>query len=217
MKIIKIIKSNQRLKRIALWLLQDPNRPRPRFWVKAFWNKIVHVKGKNSLISEYTRMDVFPYQPFVLGEDSTIEDFTCVNNAMGPVLIGSKSRVGLSNTLIGPVNIGDNVNMAQNIVVSGLNHGYQDIAVPPRDQKCTTALISIENDCWIGANVVITAGVTIGKHVVVAAGSVVTKSVPAYSVAAGNPARVIKYYDFEKERWCKKQRENKNTEHGKAA
>ena len=204
MKIIKLIKSNKVLKKLALWLLQEPYRPRPRFWVKILWNPFVHVKGARSLVSKRSRMDVFPFNKFSLGDYSTIEDFSCVNNAMGAVIIGSKSRVGIGNTIIGPVSIGDNVNMAQNIVVSGLNHGYQDVTVPPREQKCSVAQITIADDCWIGANVVITAGVSIGKHCVVAGGAVVTKSIPAYSVVVGNPARVVKYYDFEKEQWCSK-------------
>ncbi len=58
-----------------------------------------------------------------------------------------------------------------------------------------TAQITIGNDSWIGANAVITAGVTIGKHVIVAAGSVVTKSVPDFTIVAGNPARTIKQYN----------------------
>ena len=160
-------------------------------------------------------MDVFPYNPFVLGDYSTVEDFSCVNNAMGAVVIGSKSRIGIGNTVIGPVTIGDNVNMAQNIVVSGLNHGYQDIMIPPREQKCSTAEISIGNDCWIGANVVITAGVSIGRHSVIAGGAVVTKSIPSFSVAVGNPARVVKYYDFEEEKWLAKN--NKIKTYGRTA
>ncbi len=217
MEIVKLIKSNRVLKRIALWLLQDPYRPRPRFWVKVFWNPIVHHKGSRSLVSKRSRMDVFPFNHFSLGDYSTIEDYSCVNNAMGAVSIGSKSRVGIGNTVIGPVSIGNNVNMAQNIVVSGLNHGYQDVTLPPREQKCSVAEITIADDCWIGANVVITAGVSIGKHCVIAGGSVVTKSIPAYSVAVGNPARVVKYYDFEKEQWCSVKNQANKKDYGKAA
>jgi acetyltransferase-like isoleucine patch superfamily enzyme len=61
----------------------------------------------------------------------------------------------------------------------------------------------IGDDCWIGANAVVTAGVTIGKHSVVAAGAVVTKDIPPYSVAVGNPCRVIKRYDIERNEWVK--------------
>ncbi|HMG07758.1 MAG TPA: DapH/DapD/GlmU-related protein [Mucilaginibacter sp.] len=75
--------------------------------------------------------------------------------------------------------------------------------MPIRLQKVTTAPIVIEDEAWIGANAVLTAGVTIGKHSVIAGGAVVTKSIPAYCVAVGNPARVIKKYDFEREEWMK--------------
>ena len=203
MKLKEKIKSNKNIKSLALWMLQPPMRPRPRLWVRIFVNPFFHKKGKNALIRYQTRMDVFPFNKFELGNWSTIENYSCVNNAMGNVIIGQHSRIGLSNTIIGPVKIGDNVNMAQNIVISGLNHGYEEISIAPRLQKCTISQITIENDCWIGANVVITSGVTIGKHSVIAAGSIVTKDVPAYSIVAGNPAKIIKLYDFESERWTK--------------
>lgn len=51
----------------------------------------------------------------------------------------------------------------------------------------------IGNDVWIGANVVVLRGVTIGDGAIIGAGSVVTKDVPPYSIAVGNPAKVIKY------------------------
>jgi acetyltransferase-like isoleucine patch superfamily enzyme len=63
--------------------------------------------------------------------------------------------------------------------------------------------IVIEDDTWIGANVVVTAGVTIGKHCVIAAGAVVTNSIPPFSIAVGNPARVIKQFDFISNEWKK--------------
>jgi acetyltransferase-like isoleucine patch superfamily enzyme len=70
-------------------------------------------------------------------------------------------------------------------------------------QKVNTAQITIEDDCWIGANAVITAGVTIGKHAVIAGGAVVTKDIPAFSVAAGNPAKIISVYDAALGEWKK--------------
>lgn len=148
-------------------------------------------------------MDVLPFNKFILGDNSVIEDFSTVNNGVGDVIIGHNSLVGMGNVIIGPVAIGNNVILAQNIVASGLNHEYRDVAMPVHLQKVTTAPITIEDDCWIAANVVITAGVTIGKHCVIAAGSVVTKDVPPFSVAAGNPARVIKRYDATKNEWVK--------------
>ena len=75
----------------------------------------------------------------------------------------------------------------------------------------------MEDDCWIGANVVITAGVKIGKHCVIAAGSVVTKDIPAFSIAAGNPAKVIKQYHATTAKWEKVTDPTKNTSYEKAA
>lgn len=148
-------------------------------------------------------MDVLPFNKFEIGDYSTIEDFCTINNGVGDVIIGKETRIGMSNVLIGPVIIGNHVILAQNIVVSGLNHSYEDVRLPVSKQKVSTALIIIEDECWIGANAVITAGVTLGRHCVIAAGSVVTKTIPPYSVAVGNPARVIKQYNFETKQWVR--------------
>ena len=111
---------------------------------------------------------------------------------MGDLYIGHHTRIGLHNTLIGPVHIGNHVNLAQGVVVSGLNHNFQDISKRIDEQGVSTSQITIHDDVWIGANSVITAGVTIGSHSIIAAGSVVTKDVPANTVVAGSPARIIK-------------------------
>ena len=122
---------------------------------------------------------------------------------MGPVIIGDRTKIGLSNTIIGPVTIGNDVRLAQNITLSGLNHNYEDVSRPIHIQGVSTAPITIGDGTWIGANVVVLAGVTIGKNCVIAAGSVVTKDIPSYAVAVGNPARVLKKYNPEKQIWEK--------------
>jgi acetyltransferase-like isoleucine patch superfamily enzyme len=146
-------------------------------------------------------MDVFPYHKFEIGKWSVIEDFACISNGVGDVIIGNRSRVGVGNTVIGPIRIGNNVSIAQNVVFSGLNHAYEDIDKAPMDQECHTEEIIIGDDCWIGANSVITAGVKIGKHAIVAAGCVVTKNIPFYTVVVGNPAKALKQYNCETRRW----------------
>lgn len=201
MALVEKIKSNPRLKKLVLWMLMPKNQARPRLWVKMFLNPLKHHKGKGSLVRRRTRMDVLPFNLFSMGANSTIEDFATVNNGVGPVIIGDRTRIGLGCVLIGPVTVGNDVMFAQNIVVSGLNHGYQDINTPPSLQPVETKPISIGDDVWIGANAVITAGVTIGKHAVVAAGSVVTKNVPDFAIAAGNPARILKQYNPETMQW----------------
>ena len=203
MSLISAIKSNPKLKKFVHWCLIPKYQARPRVWVKWFVNPFFHKKGKGTTICKRTRIDVLPFQTFNLGDYSTVEDFATINNGVGAVNIGNNSRIGIGNVIIGPVTIGNNVILAQNIVMSGLNHNYTDVGTPIYLQGETVAIITIEDDCWIGANAVITAGVTLGKHCVVAGGTVVTKNIPPFSVAVGNPARVIKKYNFETKVWEK--------------
>lgn len=195
------IKSNEHLKKTALWMLMPKNQARPRLWVKLFLNPFKHKKGKGSLIRRRTRIDVLPFNDFSLGAQSTIEDFSTINNGVGPVHIGERTRIGLGNVLIGPVTVGNDVMFAQNIVLSGLNHGYEDIHLPPSQQPVVTKPIIVEDEVWIGANAVVTAGVTIGKHSIVAAGCVVVKDVPPYSIVGGNPGKILKQYNKETGKW----------------
>jgi acetyltransferase-like isoleucine patch superfamily enzyme len=201
MSITSKINSNSTLKKLALWMLIPTNQYKPRLWVKLILNPFKHKKGKGSVIQQRTRMDLFPYNNFELGKGSMIEDFSTVNNGVGDVVIGNKTIIGIGCTLIGPIIIGDDVMLAQNIVVSALNHGYQDVSIPPSMQKVVCKPIEISNNVWIGANCVITAGIKIGRHSVIGAGSVVTKDIPDYSVAVGNPAKVVKQYNPQTELW----------------
>ncbi len=203
MSVVSKIKSNPGLKKFVHWLLIPSGEARPRLLVRWFVNPFYHHKGKGAVVRYNARMDVFPFKNFSLGSKSIIEDFATINNGVGDVIIGNNCGIGIGNVIIGPVTLGDYVMFAQNIVVSGLNHGYEDISTPPRLQKVITKQITVMDNVWIGANSVITAGVTIGKHSIVGAGSVVTKSIPDYSVAVGNPAKVIKKYNFTTNAWEK--------------
>ncbi|MBL7137192.1 MAG: acyltransferase [Bacteroidales bacterium] len=198
------IKTNPRLKKLASWALIPRNQARPRRWVKWFLNPFIHHKGKNSLIRKRTRMDILPFNKFYMGDNSTIEDFSTINNGVGDIYIGDRTRIGLGCTLIGPVKIGNDIRLAQNIVMSGLNHNYEDVTIPISDQGVSTAPIVIEDETWLGSNCVVLPGVTIGKHCVIAAGSIVTKDIPPFSVAAGNPARVLKQYNEKTKIWERK-------------
>lgn len=203
MSISAIVRSNPTLKAITRWLLIAPNQYRPRLWVRLLVNPLKHPRGKGSIVRWRTKMDLFPYNAFSLGKKSVVEDFTTINNGVGDVTIGNETFIGLSNVIIGPVEIADHVMTAQNVVISGMNHGYEDLNTPPTKQPITTKKIVISDNVWIGANSVITSGVTIGKHSIVGAGSIVTKDIPAYSVAVGNPAKVIKAYNHSKKIWEK--------------
>ena len=194
------IKKNPRLKQFVLHLIMHPVKTRPRWWLRQL--QFLYLKrGKKSVIYRSVRRDIVPFNKFSLGERSVIEDFSIINNAVGDVSIGNKTRIGLGNTIIGPVQIGHNVGIAQGVIITGLNHDYKNLEVKIMDQGVSTQSIIINDDVWIGANSVILSGVAIGAHSVVAAGSVVTRSVPAYSLCAGNPAKVIKQYDFALNEW----------------
>ncbi|WP_289005653.1 acyltransferase [uncultured Parabacteroides sp.] len=197
------INNNKKLKKLVHYLMMNTTGACPRKWVKWFINPFVFHYGKGSKIRSSVILNISPINMFSLGEKSVIEYFTIIDNGVGYVNIGNSSRIGLRNTLIGPIQIGNQVILAQNVVLSGLNHNYEDIELPIRAQGVKTLPIIVEDECWIGANSIITAGVHIGKHSIVAGGSVVTKSVPPYSIVGGNPARLIKQYDFEKKEWRK--------------
>ena len=194
------IKSHPALKKLVLNFIMHPVKTRPQWWIRLF--SFTYLKrGKGSVIYRSVRKDLPPFREFSLGKYSVVEDFSCLNNAVGDLIIGDYTRVGLRNTIIGPVTIGNHVNLAQNITVTGLNHNFEDVNIPIDEQGVSTSPVVIEDDVWIGANAVILPGVTIGKHCVVAAGSVVSKSIPPYSVCAGVPARVLKQYDFDSKEW----------------
>lgn len=144
------------------------------------------------MIHRSVRMDTPPYRRFSLGKNSVIESFSCINNAVGDVLIGDYTRIGMHNTVIGPVTIGNHVNLAQGITITALNHNFTDKEKRIDEQGISTSAVNIGDDIWIGANAVILPGVTIGHHAVIAAGAVVNKDVPAHTLVAGVPAKVIK-------------------------
>lgn len=195
------LKRYPKFKAFILWTLMPTNQAKPRWWVRYIVNPIVHKNGKHAVIRRLTRLDVMPFNKFKLGNESTIEDFCTINNGVGDVLIGDRTRIGIGSVLIGPVTVGNNVRLAQYVVASGLNHGYKNIDLPICKQPVETRTITIEDDSWIGANSVILSGITIGYHSVVAAGSVVTRNVPPFTVVAGNPAVPKKRYDTSINQW----------------
>lgn len=196
------LKQHPGVKKAIHRFIMHPVKTRPNWWIRLF--SFVYLKrGKGSVIYRSVRRDLPPFNHFSLGRYSVIEDFCCLNNAVGDLIIGDYTRIGLSNTIIGPVQIGNHVNLAQNVTVTGLNHNFQNVEKRIDEQGVSTLPVTIEEDVWVGANAVILPGVTIGKHSVVAAGSIVSRSIPAYSVCAGSPARVIKQYDFTTGEWTR--------------
>ncbi len=106
--------------------------------------------------------------------------------------LGDNSGLGLDCRVTGPVSIGRDVMMGPNVMIVTQNHETADTSIPMRLQTAPKFKVTIGDDVWIGANVLILPGVTVGSGAILAAGAVVTKDVPPYAVVGGNPARVLK-------------------------
>ena len=180
-----------RLKRLLDLIIMNQRDARPRWYVRLL-APLYQQRGRGSKIYCSVRMDTPPYRRFTLGRNSVVESFSCINNAVGDVVIGDYTRIGLHNTIIGPVSIGHHVNLAQGVTVTALNHNYADTTRRIDEQGVDTHPVTIADDVWIGAGAVVLPGVTIGQHSVVAAGAVVTNDVPAFCVVGGVPAKIIK-------------------------
>lgn len=122
------------------------------------------------------------------------------------IYIGKDCYLGFNLSILnaGKIIIGNSVLMASNVLISSENHGMNpELDIPYMNQKLSSNNVKIKDGVWIGQNVCILPGVTIGKKSIIGAGSIVTKSVPDYSIAVGNPAKVIKKYNFKSHRWEK--------------
>ena len=185
------LKDSPQLKRLIDFLIMNQRDARPRWYIRLMTPLYQH-RGRGSKIYHSVRMDTPPYRRFSLGRHSVVESFCCINNAVGDVVIGDHTRIGIHNTVIGPVTIGSHVNLAQGITVTALNHNYKETGKRIDQQGVSTNPVVIGDDVWIGANAVILPGVTLGNHCVIAAGAVVPKDVPPHSLVAGVPAKIIK-------------------------
>lgn len=109
------------------------------------------------------------------------------------VMLNSRCHIGVINKIV----IGDNVLVGCNVLITDHSHGLnniEDIDIPPADRLLySKGPVIIEDNVWICENSVILSGVTIGRNSIIGANSVVTKSIPPYCIAAGNPAKVIRH------------------------
>jgi acetyltransferase-like isoleucine patch superfamily enzyme len=149
--------------------------------------------GKNFTSGFGCRIEAFPLNEHLeicisIGNDVQINDYV---------------HIGAGEKII----IGDNVLIASKVFISDLNHGNykgsdQDSPFSlPNNRKLSTSPIVIKDNVWIGEGVCVMSGVTIGIGCVIGALSVVTKDLPDFSIAVGAPAKVIKVFDFDKNKW----------------
>ncbi len=120
------------------------------------------------------------------------------------ISIGNRCYISYNFSVIAgaDVIIGDDVLIASNVLIVSHNHGINpEENTSYLNQSLTCSPIRIEDGCWIGEKAQILSGVSIGKRSIIAAGAVVTKPVPAYSIVAGIPAKVIKQYNKDLHKW----------------
>jgi virginiamycin A acetyltransferase len=120
--------------------------------------------------------------------------------------LGRGSYYGSGCTFIahdgGKIQIGNYCSIANDVSFINVNHNYQSVSTYPfsvlhcnnkESRDRIVGNIVLENDVWIGNKAIILKDTTIGNGAIVAAGSVVTKSIPPYAIAGGNPAKILKF------------------------
>lgn len=124
----------------------------------------------------------------ILDNDLTIE-------CRGSLRIGNGTIFGHHCTIgaIESVEIGEDCLIAEMVAIRDHNHRFDRLDIPYRDQGISSAPVRIGRNVWLAGKVTVTAGVTIGDNTVVGANAVVTKDLPANSVAVGVPARVVRH------------------------
>lgn len=136
--------------------------------------------------------------------NSRIQCYMQKNLPTPHIYIGNHCYLGYYLTILAAADvvIEDWVLMASHIMISTENHGINpESELAYMEQPLTAKSVRIGEGSWIGEKVCILPGVTIGKKCIIGASSVVTKTIPDYCIAVGNPAKVIKKYNFEKHQW----------------
>lgn len=156
--------------------------------------------GRSVTLEDDVRIDALSLDGVCLGSNVSISKFTVIE-VTGVVsdlgvgfVIGDNSNLGDYSFVgaAGGVRIGQNVLIGQRVSFHSEDHVFDRVDVPIKAQGVRRRGIVVEDDCWLGAGVIVLDGVTIGQGSVVAAGSVVTHDVSPWSVVGGAPARLIR-------------------------
>lgn len=160
------------------------------------------IAGKYIVIGDKVKIDphfLLAVFPTYAGRDNPVK-----SNEKG-IVIGEGTTFNRYLTIYcaDSVRIGKDVMFGGGILVTDNNHGMDAQSRPYSKQPLTTKEVVIEDGCWIAQNCCILAGSHIGKKSIIGANSVVNGDIPAYTIAAGSPAKVIRKWNFEKKCWVK--------------
>ena len=166
-------------------------------------------KGKNIFLGKRSEVRCSQYitcgNNVIIGEESKLFCSNRIENVKKPMLtIGSNFHATRRLTVqcCNFVKIGENVLVASDVFIIDYNHGMNPQTPCYLDNPLESkGGVEIGDGVWIGNNCIILQNVSIGEKSIVGAGSIVTKDVPPYSIVAGNPAKVIKKYDFFAKKW----------------
>jgi acetyltransferase-like isoleucine patch superfamily enzyme len=126
-----------------------------------------------------------------IGDENVIQQGFRFGNK-GIVQVGNNCRIN-ENVYIQSAVLGNNILIAPNVAILASSHNFERTDIPIVEQGDTEIkTVIIEDDVWLGRNVIVLPGITIGSGVIVGAGSVVTKNIPPYSIVAGVPAKLIR-------------------------
>ena len=144
----------------------------------------------------YPSVDIKGFHNISIGHNCIINHNSHLYSHRGTLKIGNNFALGYNSSIIsadgGSILIGDDIIIAQNVVLRSSNHCFTHLSIPIRYQGHDPGFIVIEDDVWIGANSVILPNVKIGADSIIGAGSVVTKDIPSHSIYGGVPAKLIK-------------------------
>ena len=161
------------------------------------------VFGDNVIIDDDCTLDAKgeENEGIVFGDMVTLGRFSAVICKDADIHIGSHVNIGSTVKLIvanqGKILVGNSIDIGSGCHFSAGSYDYSDADVLPSSRRLQTKGITLEDLAWIGAGVIVLDGVTIGTKSIVAAGAVVTKDIPANSMAAGVPAEVKKLREKE--------------------
>ncbi|GIX58688.1 hypothetical protein BPADB04_37180 [Bacillus paranthracis] len=172
-----------------------------------FIGRRVILKNKNAIelgngvtLGNYVSLDGLSKEGLKIGNNVNIGSYTIIacsgslKHLGKGMTIGDNSGIGDFSFFgaAGGIRIGKNVIMGQNVRFHSENHNFDRLDIPIKEQGVTNKGIIVGDDCWIGSGAVFLDGVKVGEGSVIGANTLVNKDIPPFSVAVGNPVKIIK-------------------------